>query len=171
MLFGGALSVVVFATASVPTMYVDTNTASRACANLQCDVLDTYNRTDAVKVLEIADGWVRVTGKGDALGRLTPEWINLADLAFEKPMVPATGATDLAIVMAESDDYLRFGERFETAARLLIENDLCSEEQLLASSGWDAPAISGAEPIYSLVCGKRRVAMNMRDLSIVPPTI
>jgi len=173
-----------------PEMFVITERAPRhTCAREACGIVGELYKRTKVEIYETAGGWARISAPYDAgcvdersqyvdtmndqcnqlngiVDGKFAEWIELDRLSADTPADPAAGKSGIAAAMAHSDDYSKYGARFEAAATKAIQSGICTLDQIEASDGWyTSPSYKGS--VYFMFCGERRVWMDMADLSVV----
>lgn len=163
-------------TAAVGRMWVTVDRAPRrTCPSDTCGVVGQFFFREAATVAETKNGWARTTDRYDAAceggysayvdsgdagctadngitdGKFA-EWVRLELLSSERPPDPAEGATGLAAVVGQSDDFRTFQGAFVRAAKKLIADGKCTEAELREQGGF-AKSSNRKGPVYFLYCG------------------
>jgi len=131
---------------------------------------------EGVTPVEEKDGWVRVSRYYDARcvdgrsqyvdegsaectdangitdGRFA-EWIELTNLAEERPADPADTASIDEAMIAQSDDFSLHRQAFLTAANELIVDGTCTAAEFDEMGGWVKSSNHRNEPVYFTYCG------------------
>lgn len=146
----------------------------RTCPSADCGSVGQFFSRDRVDVFEEKDGWVRVSQYYDAScwagvteyvdsgndacteengvvdGRFA-EWVSSEYLSPSRPPDPAAGATGMNALVANSDDYARYGDSFARAVGELIASQQCSRADFEEMGGWLKSSFHDG-PIYFTYC-------------------
>jgi hypothetical protein len=157
----------------------------RTCRKVTCGIVGWTSFREAH---EVHDGWARVTKRYDASceGSVSSyvdsgnaacaskngivagefaEWVSLEFLTKNRPPDPSKGATGLAAVVGQSDDYRRFRDEFVSGAKKLISEGKCTEDQLKATGGFIKSVNKGNDDYFSY-CGDVRIYLNVKTGSV-----
>lgn len=162
----------------------------RTCPSTDCGSVGWLLFREGVAVLEIQDGWVRISKPYDAAcsGGRSPfvesgnsscvasngiiageisEWVSAAHLTETLPVDPAADATDPEILISGSDDFSEHRESFAKAAGTLIDKGRCSKTDFENNDGWRRSFNFKPKPIYFVYCGaweqKNRIYLNAEN--------
>lgn len=153
----------------------------RACPSTRCGVVGQLWLRESAHVFEIRDGWARITKYYDAScvgGRSEyvdrgeaacseangivdgkfAEWVNLNQIALERPADPGATATSDEELIAQSDDFQRYRRAFATAAAKLIAERRCTREEFIEQGGWTKSVNDRDHPVYFTYCGEMTAA-------------
>lgn len=146
----------------------------RSCPDISCGISNRLIFREAADVVEIRGDWGRVSrymftscvngrtsdltgnntctsANGFSEGRYA-QWAELVYLSPVRPDDPGAGATGLARLIAQSDDFRLHEAAFVKATQELIDRGRCTEAHFLEVGGWmwspDKPSI------YFTYCGQ-----------------
>ena len=82
------------------------------------------------------------------------EWVHTDFLSRTRPVDPAAGATGIAALIGQSDDFGLYEQQFVAAAVELIESGRCTEADFREMDGWLKSVTTYADrPVYFTYCG------------------
>ena len=144
------------------------------CPSIKCGVVGRLFYRDGATVLEVKNGWARVSPHYDAScvggrsewvdhgrGDCTPEngiddgrfaeWVQLGLLSAQQPADPAGDAYGAAKLVAQSDDFHRYKAEFVRAAEALIASGDCNPSDFTEMGGW--LKATNKPGVYFTYCG------------------
>lgn len=147
----------------------------KTCPSSKCGTVGQLLLRESVDVLEVKDGWVRISrlysascydGKSDYIksgnARCSPdngvydgkfaEWVESRYLSVSGPADPCEYAVGDDKMVCGSDDYHRYKNQFTSAARKLIQAGVCVESDFRDIGGWSKSNSMGATA-YFVYCG------------------
>jgi hypothetical protein len=144
------------------------------CPSIECGVVGRLLYREGATVLEVKNGWGRVSrhynascvggrseyvdhGRSDCVpengienGRFA-EWVQLNQLSAQRPADPGAGATGVAKLVAQSDDFHLYEAEFVSAAEALIASGDCNPRDFTDMGGW--LKATNKPGIYFTYCG------------------
>lgn len=161
---------------SAGELWVTTDRADRrTCPSVECGLAGQLMFREAATPLEKRGEWVRVTRpysascvngnseyvksgpracsreNGIVNGKFS-EWVESKNLSQVRPPDPGAGATGDDKLVSGSDDYGTYRTQFTQAARTLIANGTCTEDDFNEMGGWMASTSQGKGK-YFTYCG------------------
>lgn len=156
----------------VTSQYLDRHT----CPSESCGIVGRLSFREAATVLEIKNGWTRITKFYDAScvngvskyvekgtanctaengisDKRFAEWVLSKNLSSTRPADPAETATAEESLVAQSDDFTQYRETFTKAARQLISGGRCTAADFREMGGWLKSTTERDRPIYFTYCG------------------
>lgn len=157
-------------------LWVNTNTLNRrTCASQSCGKVGFLLFRESAQVFERKGEWVRITKYYDAsckngyseyvdAGNKTctsdngivdgqfAEWVSAKYLSIERPADPAQGATGMAKVISQSDDYTAHKEAFILGAENLIVSGRCTAQDIESAGGF-VRSVNRGNGYYFTYCG------------------
>lgn len=144
---------------------------------------------ERVVPLETSDGWVRVSRYYDAScvdGRSEyvdtgnaqcvqsngmtdgqfAEWVEQTSLSSTQPADPAEQATGLAKLIAGSDDFTLYETQFVETARKLLNQGLCTEEEIAEFGGFWESVSMRPRRAYWIQCGSEKFYVDLPTMDI-----
>lgn len=106
-----------------------------------------------------------IGGNGIVDGQFA-EWVEMAGLSPERPADPAEGATGLAKIIGQSDDFNLYQTQFVEAAQRLIELGACTETQLADFGGFFASVSLKPRKAYFIHCGMEKYYLDVATMEI-----
>lgn len=163
--------------------------ARHTCPSSTCGVVGDLFYREGVVPMETQDGWVRISksydaacssgrsgyvdsgsdqcnsGNGIVDGQFA-EWVEMAGLSPERPADPAEGATGLAKIIGQSDDFNLYQTQFVEAAQKLIDMGACTEAQLADFGGFFASVNLKPRKAYFVHCGMEKYYVDVSTMEI-----
>lgn len=149
-----------FAEATAPGRYVVTATTLnvRLAADTSGKLVGKLNQANKVEVLEVRDGWARISeyydGETEGLSGRVAKWVFAAHLASKIPprnKVRVNSAVFEAI--SASEDLEQHRDTFAQASQRLINSGQCKLSDFRDIGGWWRSASHNPEPVYYTYCG------------------
>lgn len=160
----------------------------RTCPSTQCGVVGQQFYRESVDVYEMRGKWARISKyysancsngrseyveSGNALcresngilGNKLAEWVSVNYLSEQRPINPAHRETGIAKLIANSDDYQQYRERFNEATEWLINKGICAKKDF-EDGHWLKSMRHKSKPVYFAYCGgwnsENRVYLNAK---------
>jgi hypothetical protein len=171
------LACVSFSAYAAENYWVTSDTLERrTCPAATCGVVGQLLFREKASVLEVKNGWARITTYYDAScvadrseyvdtgnaaciaengindGKFA-EWVSLKALSKTRPADPGADATGVAALISGSDDYRHHKDAFVKAAQSLLEQKKCTENDFKESGGWYKSTNYRNQPVYFIYCG------------------
>ncbi|MFT4255392.1 MAG: hypothetical protein QM599_00260 [Pseudoxanthomonas sp.] len=147
----------------------------KTCPSVSCGVAGQLMFREHAGVLEIKNGWGRISKYYDAscvAGRsqyvkqgnaaCTPangmnkgqfvEWVSMKSLSKTRPVAPGADATGIAALIKDSDDYKLRKDAFVKATQTLLSRKKCTEKDFKESGGWYKSTNHRSQPVYFIYC-------------------
>lgn len=162
----------------------------RTCPSERCGVVGRLFFREAASVLEVRDGWARISryysascvngrseyvDSGDAsctkangvVDGEFAEWVAERLLVSTRPPDPAEGASGAEALIAGSDDFARHRTAFAQAAQRLIAERRCTEADFRNNGGWTKSVTTYRnQPVYFTYCGEEPIIANRLYLNV-----
>ncbi|MFA4836437.1 MAG: hypothetical protein WC749_10260 [Dehalococcoidia bacterium] len=161
-------------------LWVTTDRTDRyTCPSTECGVAGRLMFREGVDILERKGKWVRITKTYSASctggvseyiksgnractavngikdGKFA-EWVQSKDFSRDRPKDPSEDASGDYSLVKGSDDYRIYKDPFAKAARALIDDATCTEDDFKEMGGWMASTNRG-KGVYFTYCGGMKV--------------
>ena len=126
-------------------------------------VTNTIYKGQAVEVLEVKDGWARVSkyydGAAEGKSGQVARWVSAQYLGRERP-APIAAAADNKLEQAikGSDDFAKFRVGFVNGSQELINSRRCTLADFAEMGGWMRSTNHKPKPVYFTYCGGMTLA-------------
>lgn len=160
-----AVSGVAYAAAEGPGKYFVTadSVEERLGPSTDARATNTIYKGQAVEVLEVRDGWARVSkfydGAVEGQSGQVARWILAEYLGKEKPAAVIVAVDNkLEQALKDSDDFVKFRAGFVKGSQELINSRRCILSDFTKMGGWLRSTEYKPKPIYFTYCGGMTLA-------------
>jgi hypothetical protein len=156
---------------------------AHSCATAECPVLTEHHFRSRVEILELKEGWARLTEfrnpcegaqsefsdteECNPLSGITPtpiaEWVAVSGLTAKQPPDPGAKATELAKFVAGSDDFDLYEAQFVAALPQIVALGTCTTGDIEKMNGWRKAPEFNPRSVYSIVCGQRKAYLDVAN--------
>lgn len=156
-----ALAISAQAVATKPGDYYVTSdeTNERLSPNKTGRVTNTLFKRQKVTVLELKDGWARVSkyydGKVEGMQGQVARWVEAGALSTDRPADEKVDGVDRALgdALKESDNFGQYKKVFIEASRKLVAERTCSLTGFKSAGGWMKSTQYPSNTVYFVYCG------------------
>lgn len=140
--------------------YVTANKLNvRLAPNKSGKVTDTLYKRQKIEVLEVKDGWARISryydGAVEGLSGDVARWVFAKYLSTNRPAEQKVANLNSPVARAikSSDDFSKYQSVFVSASEQLIRSGTCTLEDFKEMGGWWRSTNHKPKPVYFTYCG------------------
>lgn len=122
-------------------------------------VTNTLFKRQKVTVLELKDGWARVSkyydGDAEGVRGQVARWVDAGALSTERPADEKVSGADgeLRDALKDSDNFGRYSKVFMDASKKLIDEKMCTLIDFKSAGGWMKSSLNSSGNVYFVYCG------------------
>lgn len=150
-----------YATATAPGDYFLTvdETAVQLSPSKQGKTTNTLFKRQKVSVLEVTNGWARISkyydGTSEGVQGQVARWVQASTLSKDRPSDEKADGADQGLIelIKESDNFAKFKKPFVNASKKLIAEKTCSMQDFKEYGGWMKSTNYSNGKVYFTYCG------------------